>query len=791
MRKIIDRFPFEANDEGKSWIERGYWPAQWIGCRNCLKTPFVAVFRLKFTSGEDGFSRIHVSADERYELYLDGQFIGRGSERGDRENWYYETYELTLAKGEHTLAARVWALGDKAPYAQMSVRPGFILAAEGALEGVISTGIARWEARPLGGYSFHVDQAVFGTGANLTLDGNQYSFGWETGAGDGWELVETLHEGNNGPLRNEVKPIHLMRPATLPPMLEQEIRAGKVRFADTPESDDTRRIRVTDGNTNRELAEQWQALLEGGSVTVASGQKQRIVVDLDNYYCAYPEIITSGGRGSRIRVLWAEALFQQPEAHTKGNRDEIEGKFFFGVGDWFLPDGGDLRKFDTLWWQAGRYLEILVETAEEPLTINGLTLRETHYPFEMESHFGSSDPRMQEVIPIAVRAIQMCSHETYMDCPYYEQLQYVGDTRLEALVTYIMTRDDRLARKSIHLFNQSRTNDGLTFSRYPSRVKQVIPPFSLYWIAMVYDYLMWRGDTGFVQQQIKGVRAVTDAFMEFRNSQGLIEAPKGWNFVDWVPAWTWGIPPEGEFGTSGILNWHMVYTLGLVARLEEYAGDHELVGRARRVAREIADASVETFWDERRGLFADDPGKKHFSEHAQAFALLSGLVPSEISGRVLQELVMAREISRATIYFTHYLFEVFGQAGRMHELFDRLNLWFTLDEGGFRTTFESPEPSRSDCHAWGAHPIYHYFATFLGIRPVEPGLKKVVIRPQTGPLETMKGSLVHPDGGVISVDVIRKGQETLTGQVELPPGVSGTLVVNGRSREIGAGSSSF
>ena len=37
----------------------------------------------------------------------------------------------------------------------------------------------------------------------------------------------------------------------------------------------------------------------------------------------------------------------------------------------------------------------------------------------------------------------MCAHETYMDCPYYEQMMYVGDTRLEVLTTYAISRDDR------------------------------------------------------------------------------------------------------------------------------------------------------------------------------------------------------------------------------------------------------------------------------------------------------------------------------------------------------------
>jgi hypothetical protein len=96
-----------------------------------------------------------------------------------------------------------------------------------------------------------------------------------------------------------------------------------------------------------------------------------------------------------------------------------------------------------------------------------------------------------------VRAMQMCSHETYMDCPYYEQLQYIGDTRLEVLTNYIMMRDDRLPRKAIQMFNASRTLNGLTQSRYPSRLLQVIPPFSLWYVAMLHDFALWKGDQNF------------------------------------------------------------------------------------------------------------------------------------------------------------------------------------------------------------------------------------------------------------------------------------------------------
>ena len=84
-------------------------------------------------------ARIHVTADERYDLYVDGLRVGRGSERGDAANWFYESYDLTLPAGRHTLVARVWTLGDKAPFAQITLRPGFLLAAEGDAGAPVAT----------------------------------------------------------------------------------------------------------------------------------------------------------------------------------------------------------------------------------------------------------------------------------------------------------------------------------------------------------------------------------------------------------------------------------------------------------------------------------------------------------------------------------------------------------------------------------------------------------------------------------------------------------------------------
>ncbi len=157
-------------------------------------------------------------------------------------------------------------------------------------------------------------------------------------------------------------------------------------------------------------------------------------------------------------------------------------------------------------------------------------------------------------------------------------------------------------------------------------------------------------------------------------------------------------------------------------------------------------------------------------------ALLSGvdgIATEEQKARLINGLLNDPDLHRTTISFTHYLFETYRMLGRMDKIYERLGLWFELNGLGFKTTLEMPEPSRSDCHGWGAHPIYHYFASILGIRPAAPGFATVSIEPQIGPLTHAKGRLVHPRGFITADLRVENGD--LRGSIELPEGVTGTF----------------
>jgi hypothetical protein len=787
MHQLIDQDPFRHLPINERWYSRGLWPCSWICAPDAITPPFVTAYRRRFTLERDGQVRVHVSADERYELFLDGERVGRGPERGEPRHWRFETYDLPLAAGDHVLVARVWSLGEQAPGAQMSVAPGFLLAPQDeALLPLLGTGVAPWEVCRLDGYGFSPiewpgEYVYFAIGAQFTVDGTRFPWGFERGEGDGWQPARTAARAAST-ARPEYTPVRLLTPALLPAMLDRRAENLRVRFVG-PASTDA--LRAAD--SLRDEQDQWQAMLaDGAPLTIPANTERRVLIDTGIYTCAYPELVVSGGAGGEMRLRWAESLYERPEGHDKGQRDAVEGKYFRGVGDAWLPDGGAHRRFDGLWWRCGRFLELAIRTAAEPLTVERVALHETRYPLESEMRLDASDARLADVARVAIRSLQMCAHETYMDCPYWEQLMYVGDTRLQALVTYTLTRDERLPRAALRHFDDSRLPSGLTQSRYPSRVTQVITPFALWWIGMVYDYALWRDDAALVGDLLPGVRAVIDGFSSFLNADGLVEAPAGWNFMDWAPQWHAGVPPEGERGVSGPVNWLYVYALERAAQLEEWHGESELAARARRVAAALAARLDAALWDEGRGLLADDLAHSEFSEHTQCLALLSGHLPAGRRPSIERGLLGDGDLTRTTIYFTHYLFEAYTQLGRIDALFERLSLWFELPAQGFTTTPEMPEPTRSDCHAWGAHPLYHAFASLLGIRPAAPGFRSVTIAPQLGPLASLRGEIPHPSG-TLAADLAVDG-DRLTGTVGLPPGVTGVLTWRGAHQRLEAGS---
>lgn len=111
------------------------------------------------------------------------------------------------------------------------------------------------------------------------------------------------------------------------------------------------------------------------------------------------------------------------------------------------------------------------------------------------------------------------------------------------MISLYVTGDDRLMRKALLDFYHSRVPEGLTQGRYPSNRLQVIPPFSLFWVSMIYDYWMHRQDETFIKQFLVGVQGVLDWYEKNIDQQKQMLGPmKWWNFTDWNTSFPNGTP---------------------------------------------------------------------------------------------------------------------------------------------------------------------------------------------------------------------------------------------------------
>ncbi|MCX7008708.1 MAG: hypothetical protein NTY53_15905, partial [Kiritimatiellaeota bacterium] len=266
------------------------------------REPVILRFRKNFTATAEPL-RIHVTADERLELFLDGTRIARGPDRSDVEHWCYATYEIQLASGAHRLEALAWSIGPNAPCAQLTWRGGFLLKAEGDYDKQLSTGKAPWEVAQLNGCEF--TPGVSFVPAQLVARGCGPQ--WQEGSFVKAQVIRPpLHKTPYG----ECSPGWKLFPTTLPDQFDREVCAGRAVAlgAGAHKKGD---LMTAEQAQNAELSK-WQALIEGkGEVTVAPNTEAFLLWDLDNYFCAYPLCEVSGGAGAQIGWGWAESLYNQ------------------------------------------------------------------------------------------------------------------------------------------------------------------------------------------------------------------------------------------------------------------------------------------------------------------------------------------------------------------------------------------------------------------------------------------------------------------------------------------------
>jgi hypothetical protein len=286
-----------------------------------------------------------------------------------------------------------------------------------------------------------------------------------------------------------------------------------------------------------------------------------------------------------------------------------------------------------------------------------------------------------------------------------------------------------------------------------------------------------------VQSFFPGIQGVLQWFKDRIDERNMLGPLEWWNFVDWTDEWPWnnairmgGVPYGVSEGNSSNISLQYAAALDLAADLFMNHGNTILAESYSEISKRIKNAVYLNCWDEDKGLLTDAPGKKIFSQHANIFGILTDAIPVELQPKVMQKILEDESLIQCTMYFRFYMFQAMRKTGMADLYLEYLDQWHIMIENGLTTFAETPDPTRSDCHAWSASPNYDFLATVCGIRPQTPGFKTVDIQPYLGKLKYIQGRLFIPSfNDHIEVNIERSGETGISGIVKLPKGMTGVF----------------
>ncbi len=776
---------------GSNWI--------WTDGQYDEKEPCMVYFRRSFTLEEVPESlKVRISADSRYKLFVNGKLAELGPARGDDLLWYEDEKDIApyLQKGENVLSAEVLRYPLDRGKGNLGIfrtlTPGFYLqevvperkqepgpyaellaSAVSETEGYGISAGPSWKCRLRGEYRIVSESPYFAPLQILEeCSGEKETAGWKLPGYDdsGWEVPKVYSILD---ITRSVSPGNL-NPRPIPAMRK-----------------DFRRFRGLFGESALEKdRETWEEMLTGsGKVTIPPHSVKKVEIDAGELNTGYLSLRMEGGSGATVKILTSEGYVKKGtgvgnDRPVKGDRCDWENGYLRGFTDTYHVSGygrEDLpEEYAPFWFRTFRFVGLEIETGEEGLVISGFDYLETGYPLEVKSHVETSDETLSGIWDISLRTLKRCMHETYEDCPFYEQLQYAMDSRSQILYTYAISGDDRLARNCMEDLRRSQRYDGLLNCCYPSYGPNIIPGFSIFYILMLHDHMMYFGDQDFLRRHVGTMDGILEYFRRTICEWGMVGKNGGlnmvsryWSFIDWTKEWdaTTGVPPatlEGPITMESFL-----YIMGLEsgADIQEYLGRKDTAGQYRDQAERIRQA-INRHCRGEDGLYMDGPGVRQYSQHCQVFAILTDTVSPEEGRKILLKTIREKDrYAQCSIAMRFYLFRALEKAGLYEETGKMWDLWRDMVRQHVTTCVEDEVNARSDCHAWGSLALYELPSVILGVRPAEPGYKKVQIRPCTDTLSWAGGEVVTPLG-IVKVEWKKDENGEVHLDYQVPEGVS-------------------
>lgn len=660
----------------------------WIGSDHAFDL-FEAYLNFRATLTWDGAGPavLHITADSRYRLWVNGTFIARGPERSWPWAMAVDRLDLTphLRPGANALAVQVYSPG----YSHFAY---VHRAACGLLAWVESDGRTllhtdqSWQVRRDPGWNPLVNRvSIYGTGVEDRDMGQATD--WQTAPPEGWSQARIV-QPPEGPIWASLRP-------RATPVLRETTRtltkAWQTRLSPTPP-------RSADPHAELRAAMGAEAAIPA---TIPQGQTATWIFDLGHSQTTLAAVDLTARGGEALRISHAEKL-----------RD----------GELLLPDPATycrMRPTDRFTLRPGRqraegftprgarYLVFQLDGAGiPPDPVFSATTQS--YPLA-ERPLPDLGPGLNAIARLCRRTILACLADGFVDSIWRESSQWLGDAVPEAAALMALTDDPRPLRFALTMAAAGAEPSGFLPSILPGEVPAyAVTDYNFAWVELLALYATHPGaaDADELLADLWPTLARLLDHFDARLTDGLLRNPPGRRlFLDWSPM--------SRAEPSLLLNLRYLHALDLASDLARRTGRADpwaARARALRVSTETA-----RMWHGcGTGFLQGGPA----CQLDMALLILTGLAkdPDALADRIvarsldLSDAPLPDQPVLASPFMHHYLFQALDRLGRQEDIRAIIAArWGRWAGAGEATTWENWDisfPDGSACHGFSAHPLY-------------------------------------------------------------------------------------
>ena len=472
------------------------WNASWIWDRPLqVERNVYSYFRKEFSlSASPASATGWISADSRYQLFVNGTFVGRGPVRSDPRVKFYDTYDLRpfLQTGVNVIGIIVHVYGDGNEQ-YMFGAGGIIfesaIKADGGAEVAINTD-ATWQAMRSSAWDSASSRESDAQGFVEVFDARREPLGWMQSGFDGalWGAPHVVGPPPAGPWGTLLaRDIPLMFEA--PTNIARVAATGEVQRNGGAFPGQLQAEVIQPASTVSIVHPEFLASRAGPTVvqTTQSGRDAAILLDFGRVVSGFPYLELSGVDGATIDVSFSEWLDDGQIVTTRGPTRfcDIVGKPFH-TADRVILRNGPMR-WQRFFPTSFRYLQLTIRDAAQPVSLDAVGAIFTSYPFALRGWFRSSDDTLNRIWSAGAYTVLLSTYDVFMDSPWRERAQWMD--MVTPLVSHNVFGEQAIAARFLRSTAWSQNAQGRMFFPYPSWFSFELPDQTMWWGMQLWQYL--------------------------------------------------------------------------------------------------------------------------------------------------------------------------------------------------------------------------------------------------------------------------------------------------------------